>query len=158
MERELTTSGLQPAFEYLKSALDPSTEVHQRILDYPTGAFEKVAVSEDMFALEQVFVSKDREDCFIEAHKNYVDLQLIISGIEQMEHIDVDKLEVETAYDADKDLIIFKSYDKASKIVLQAGDLAIFFPDDAHIGMPKFETPSLVHKTVVKVPIKYFEK
>lgn len=156
IEHFLKKEKLQPAFDYLKTALDPNSTVYKRIMNYSVGSFEKVNISEDMFALEQVFTSKDRKDCFIESHKEYIDFQLLVSGIEQMEHVDVDKLDVEHSYDARKDLIVFKLYDATSKIVLQKGDLAVYFPDDGHIGMPKYETPSLVYKTVVKVPIKYF--
>ena len=48
----------------------------------------------------------------------------------------------------EKDLITYKLVDNTSKFLLQENDLAIFFPDDAHIGLPQFKTSELVHKTV----------
>ena len=49
-------------------------------------------ITDNIFALEQVFYTKDRKECFIESHKKYIDFQLILSGNEQMEYIDIDKL------------------------------------------------------------------
>lgn len=156
IEEFLRKQKLRVVFNYLRNALDPTANIHKRIINYPVGSFEKVNISEDIFALEQVFMTKDTKDCFIESHKEYVDFQLIIKGIEQMEYVDVDKLDIVYPYDLEKDLIVYKPFSFTSKIVLQSSDLAVYFPDDAHIGMPKYETPSLVYKTVVKVPIKYF--
>ena len=89
-------------------------------------------------------------------YKKYVDFQLIISGVEQMEYVDIDKLIVKKPYEVSNDLIVYEPFDKTSKIVMERGDLAVYFPDDAHIGMPKYQNSSLVYKTVVKVPLNYF--
>lgn len=156
IEHFLKRDQLQPVFNYLKTALDPGSAIYKRIMDYPVGAFVKFDISDEFFALEQVFYTKDRKDCFIESHREYVDFQLVVSGIEQMEYVDIDKLEIAQSYDQNTDLIVYKLLDTTSKIVLQSGDLAVYFPEDGHIGMPKYDASELVHKTVVKVPIKYF--
>lgn len=156
IEHFLKNEKLKPVFDYLKKALDPESSIHKRIMNYSVGSFEKVNISENIFALEQVFTSKDSKDCFIESHKEHIDFQLVISGIEQMEYIDIDKLDVKNPYNALLDLIVYKPCDITSKIVLQKGDLAVYFPDDGHIGMPKYKKAGLVYKTVVKLPIKYF--
>lgn len=154
LEQFLQEKNLEVVFEYFKEALDVQSEVHKRLLSLNAGAFEKYSITEDIFALEQVFYTKRREECFIESHRKYIDFQLIVSGIEQMEYVDIDKLEIENEYDAHKDLITYKLAQKTSKFLLQSGDLAIFFPDDAHIGLPKYEVSELVHKTVIKLPIE----
>lgn len=153
LENFLNKKELKIVFNYFKEAINKNSEIHKRIFSLPIGSFEKVNITEDIFALEQVFYTKNRENCFIESHKRYIDFQLILFGSEQMEYIDIDKLEIENFYDEKKDLITYKLVDNTSKFLLQENDLAIFFPDDAHIGLPKFKSSELVYKTVIKFPI-----
>jgi YhcH/YjgK/YiaL family protein len=140
-------------YKYFKQALNPSSSTHKYIFTLPIGAFEKRVLSSEIFALEQHFFTKDRSECFIESHEKYVDFQLILDGEEYMEYIDKNKLTIKQAYDQEKDLIIYDLVDSTSKFLLEKGDLAIFFPQDAHMGQPYFQITSKVYKTVVKVPI-----
>jgi len=156
LEKFLDNKKLAVVFEYFKEAINPNSNTHKRIFSLPIGAFEKYYITDDIFAIEQVFYTKEREECFIESHKNYIDFQLILSGKEQMEYIDIDKLEIEEEYDEEKDLIIYKFVDHTSKFLLEADDLAIFYPDDAHIGLPQYKTSELVYKTVIKFPVKMY--
>jgi len=121
LDKQLADKNLQTVFDYFTQALDKTSEVHKRIFNLPEGSFEKVPLSADVFALEQVFHTKQREQCFFESHKKYIDFQLILNGVEQMEHIDIDKLVVDKAYDSAKDLITYHLVDHSSKIVIQSG-------------------------------------
>jgi len=153
LEKFLAEKNLSIVFEYFKQAIHKESAVHKRIFNLPVDSFEKVNLTEEIFALEQVFYTKDREECFIESHRKYIDFQLVLSGSEQMEYIDIDKLEIDKDYDEQKDLITYKLIDNTSKFLLQENDLAIFFPDDAHIGLPKYQDSELVYKTVIKLPV-----
>lgn len=157
LEEFLSKKNLDVIFNYFKEAINKNSNTHKRILNLPIGSFEKVNITENIFALEQVFYTKDRESCFIESHKKFIDFQLILKGTEQMEYIDIDKLEIEKNYDEEKDLITYKLVDNTSKFLLQKNDLAIFFPDDAHIGLPQFKTSELVYKTVIKLPLELYK-
>lgn len=158
LENFLKDKDLAVIFEYFKQAITKNSEINKRIFALPIGAFEKVTLTDDVFALEQVAYTKNREDCYIEAHEKYIDFQLVLSGNEQMEYVDINKLEVNEPYDEKKDLITYKLVDNTSKFLLQKEDLAIFFPDDAHIGRPKFEDIQIVHKTVIKFPINLWNE
>jgi len=157
LEQFLKEKNLEIVFDYFKQAIDKNSDIHKRIFNLPVGSFEKVMITDDIFALEQVFYTKDRQECFIESHKTYIDFQLILSGNEQMEYVDIDKLEVENKYDQEKDLITYKLVENTSKFLLQDNDLAIFFPDDAHIGLPKYKESELVYKTVIKFPVELYK-
>ena len=156
LEEFLNRENLHIVFNYFKEAINKNSDTHKRIFSLPVGSFEKVKITKDIFALEQVFYTKERESCFIESHKKYIDFQLILSGNEQMEYIDINKLEIENSYDEKKDLITYKLVDNTSKFLLQENDLAIFFPDDAHIGLSKYKGPELVYKTVIKLPLDLY--
>lgn len=157
IESFLKIKNLDTVFAYFKQSLEFNSEINRRIFELPIGSFEKVNITDEIFALEQVFLSKDRKDCFIESHKKYVDFQLILSGREQMEYIDIEKLEINTSYNENKDLITYSLVDNTSKFVMEANDLAVFFPEDGHVGMPKYKDSSKVYKTVVKVPVTLFQ-
>jgi len=154
LEKFLLEKKLHVVFDYFNQALDKKSEVHKRIFDLPVGSFEKVPLADNVFALEQVFYTKNREECFIESHRKYIDFQLILRGNEQMEYSDIKKLDIKNSYDEQKDLITYKFTDQTSKFLLQENDLAIFFPDDAHMGLPKYKGSELVYKTVIKLPIE----
>lgn len=153
LEQQLSDKNLHAVFDYFKEAMNLQSSTHQRIFSRALGAFEKVSLTDNIFALEQLFYTKPRNECLIESHQKYIDFQLILEGVEQMEYIDIDKLETKTPYDEHKDLITYDMTDVTSKFVMQKGDLAIFFPDDAHIGLPMYQKPSLVYKTVIKLPL-----
>ncbi len=156
IQKQLKDKNLDIVFEYFKEALDKNSSIHKRIFDSPVDSFDKVYISDEIFALEQVFYTKDREECFIESHRDYIDFQLLLYGKEQMEYVDIDKLKVTISYDETKDLIVYKSTDGTSRFLLEENDLAIFFPDDAHIGLAKYVKSELIYKTVVKLPVKLF--
>lgn len=153
LEDFLKDKNLSIVFDYFKKSLDNNSDINKRIFSLPIGSFEKVDLTDDIFALEQVAYTKERENCYIEAHKKYIDFQLVLSGNEQMEYIDIDKLDIDNAYDEQKDKITYKLVNNTSKFLLQKEDLAIFFPDDAHIGRPKYEEIEIVYKTVIKFPV-----
>jgi len=154
--RQLFNHRFNPAFSYLFNALDHKSEIHQRIFTSNVGTFRKESLTKEIFALEQVFFTKSRESCFFESHKRYIDMQLVLEGEELMEYTDIDNLSVKQAYNETKDLIIYNDYEDTSKILLKKGDIAIFFPDDAHMGLPLYQKSSKVYKTVIKIPVNYF--
>lgn len=147
------TTYFDNVFDYLVAALTNKNEVSERLKKLPEGSFEKVDLDKSIFALEQVFYTKDRTECFFESHQKYIDFQLIVEGVEQMEMTNSSLLTKTNEYNHEKDLISYKFTDNASKLLMKPGDIAIFFPKDAHMGLGKYHQPSLVRKTVVKYPI-----
>lgn len=157
IETLLSKRNLDIVFEYLKSAANPESEVHKRIFSRPIGAFEKVPISDSIFALEQVFMTKDKASCFYESHQKYIDFQLNLAGIEQMEYIDIDKMIIKAPYDSKKDLITYEFNANTSKFVMEKNDISIYFPNDVHMGISMFNNhPELVYKTVVKFPLELY--
>jgi len=154
LEKYLMEQNLSIVFDYFKQALDTNSSVHKRIFELPTGSFEKVTLVNGIFAFEQVALTQDIKHCFIESHRKYVDFQLLLDGVEEMGYVDIDKLKVDSPYSEEKDLITYEMRDKVSKFVLEKADLAVFFPEDGHIGLAMHEEKSLIRKVVVKVPVE----
>jgi len=153
VKKQLKDTKFHVAFEYLENVLKEGSIENKRLLSLPIDAFEKESLNNENFALEQVYNSKEREECFFESHKQYIDVQFILEGEEIIEVIDKNEVKVNFLYNEDMDLIKYNDTSNASCIKLRKGDVAIFFPDDAHMPCLKINKSTKVVKTVVKVAV-----
>ena len=86
-----------------------------------------------------------------ETHRVYVDLQYVASGAERILYASAGDLTIETAYDAEKDIAFYAEPKASSSLLLRAGDLAVFYPADAHKPGCMAGGRDAVRKVVVKV-------
>ncbi len=126
------------AFDFLKS---------HDLLNMPVGKIE--LDGKNLFVNILDFKGKDEENCRMETHRDYIDIQLPVNGCETMGwKAAADLQEVTAPYDTVKDIAFFA--DKAtSKINVQAGQFAIFFPEDGH--QPGIAPGKEYRKIIVKV-------
>jgi biofilm protein TabA len=144
----------QRTLAYVEEILRPGSPAHQRLLAVPTGETERVELGDGVFALEQAYVAKPRVEGRWEAHRVYIDVQVIVSGDELMEVTDVSRLKVAEDHTPAKDILFFEAYPEGSVLRMRAGELAVFYPVDAHKpSLAAGEPAALVRKTVVKVPV-----
>ncbi len=141
------------AFEYLEKILDVNSIEHKRLNNYSLNAFEKIELDYNNFALEQVYDTKERSNCFFESHRQYIDVQFILEGEEIIEVSNTAILVVSFPYSEQMDLIKYEGTTQASQIVLTKGDVAIFYPQDGHMPCVKVINSIKVVKTVVKVKV-----
>ena len=144
---------LEPVFAYFTTMLTAGSPPREALLALTEPHFVRIDLVHGCFALEQVYVTKERSECFFESHRRYIDFQLLLCGEEMMELVDIDQLTLDR-HDEDKDFIFYRPFDEAMKLVMRPGDLAIYFPDDAHMGLQLYKSSQRVHKTVVKVPVE----
>ena len=146
--------GFSAAHRYVADLLDPQSVAFQRIHQIAVGVTERVELSGGAFALEQVYHAKPRPDVFLESHRKYIDVQVIVAGAERMEVQDISRLVVSQAYLEERDLIKYEDDAGTSHITMTPGNVAIFFPADGHLStlLPS-AGPVLVRKAVVKVPV-----
>jgi YhcH/YjgK/YiaL family protein len=108
----------------------------------------------DLWISVQEYETRPRAEKKFEGHRDYIDIQFIVSGHEAMEVCDVTRMEEKTEYDAVKDVQFFSPKGESSVLALQAGDWAIFFPDDIHMpGVSPEGENVAVKKIVAKVKI-----
>ena len=107
---------------------------------------------DNIFALVQVYDTKDVADKFFETHKNYIDIQYIISGCEKMGYTSKDDLTVTDAYDPEKDFEKY-AHSRMGYVLLDEGSYAVFFPSDPHMPgcSPEDGKPENVKKLVLKI-------
>lgn len=104
----------------------------------------------NIFASISTYQTKPTAEKKFEIHKDYIDIQYIVSGREIMGNEALDELTPMGDYKPDAQF--FYLNDNYDKIYLSAGELAVFFPNEPHgPGIAVDETPSTVKKIVVKV-------
>ena len=104
----------------------------------------------DIFVIVQEYNTKDKKEAKLEAHRKYIDIQYIHSGVELI-GVAAFKDQISITDDTEKDLAFYDG--EASFIKLEAGMFAIFFPDDMHMPGIKLTQSAKVKKVVVKVRV-----
>ena len=105
---------------------------------------------ERLFAIVEACAGRTRAEAKLECHRRYIDIQLVLQGIDEMGWKPVAAcLDPATDYDAARDIRFFNDA-PASWIATPPGAFCLFFPDDAHaplVGM------GMIRKVVVKIAV-----
>ena len=88
-----------------------------------------------------------------EAHRRYIDIQLILRGVERMGFTTPDRVRVTEAYQDATDVAFYAG--EGEQLLAPAGTFVIFWPHDVHMPNlnPAEGRVSKVRKIVVKVPV-----
>jgi biofilm protein TabA len=141
------------AFSYVEETARVGSEAHRRLFAQPAGETGRVDLAGGAFALPQSYLTKPRNEGKWETHRAYIDVQAVFMGEEFMEVADRSRLTVAEDLTPGRDVIFYASFDRGSALRLGAGDVAVYFPTDAHMGALAIAAPVLVRKVVVKVPV-----
>ena len=110
-------------------------------------------VNEGFYYNVQEYETKANPTKHFESHCKYVDIQMLISGVEKLQIVDVNKLQVETPYDNVKERILYYPNDNSASVILRPGSAVILYPKDAHRTVAFNENPCKVKKVVGKIKI-----
>ena len=128
----------------LKKGLDFLVENDLQTM--PVGKYE---VEDDkVFVMIQEYETKRAEECRLEAHYAYTDIQYVIKGEEKMVYTNVEETVVEEEI-RENDVVFLKG--EGDTLVVKEGSFAIFTPQDAHMPGMCVNEPKPVRKAVVKV-------
>lgn len=105
----------------------------------------------DIYANVQTYITKD--DAKYEAHRDYIDIQYMINGKENIGFASVENCKTSTEYDKEKDLEFFDNNNKDEYLQLNENEFMVFFPTDAHKPSIKYNYNDTVKKVVVKVKV-----
>ena len=131
--------GFDESFEFLQKAVAESLPVGRYEID-----------GDNIFAFVQEYTTKT--DSAFETHKNYIDIQFIVSGVEVMKVSDISNMKVSVPYNKERDVTFYENYENATVGIIESGMYGIFFPWDAHKpGLAFNESPTNVKKVVVKI-------
>ena len=107
------------------------------------------SLSEDVFMISEKIEAVTEKDAVLEAHKEYIDVQLCLSGVNQMGWCPLEKCDSLKEEHEDKDLYFYEGRSEALCTV-SPGSFAIFFPEDGHA--PNIGCGQL-HKIIFKVKV-----
>ncbi len=140
------------AFALVEEAGRDGSAVRRQLFAQAPGATERIELPGGAFAMLQTYATKPRVEGKWETHRAFIDVQAVFDGEEFMEVADRGRLTVSEDLTPAKDLIFYHPYDQGSVLRLVAGDVAIYFPPDAHMGALATPARAVVRKVVVKVP------
>lgn len=106
---------------------------------------------ENVFALVSEYETKNPDDCRLEAHHTYADIQYMVSGREAIGYTPLNQQIVTSAYTPEKDIVFFAG--ETNPLILEAEMFAVFFPQDIHRPCMQIAGPEKVKKVVVKVKL-----
>jgi YhcH/YjgK/YiaL family protein len=130
------------AFTFLKSNDLSGLEIKKYDID-----------GDNVYAPVSEYMTKNEEDAKFEVHRKYIDIQYVISGVEQMSVAPLSqKKETLAEYNEAKD-IEFMTVNESSTYKATPDKFFIFFPSQIHRPSVKLDDNSKVKKIVVKVKV-----
>lgn len=106
---------------------------------------------EDLYFVVQEYQTQPIEKGLLEIHRRYLDIQYIVSGRECIGYHPFDGLTEEQPYDGEKDIAFYRLHGATSRIVMEEGMFAIFWPHEPHMPGRMADIPEKVKKIVVKI-------
>ena len=91
------------------------------------------------------------EERFWEAHKNYLDVPVMIHGTEQIDLNFIRNMDVKEF--VEKDDFLPMEGEKNSSVILRDGDFLICYPGDGHRTAVAVDGPEQIKKAIFKVSI-----
>ena len=123
--------------------------VSNNLLDFEKGSYK--IDGNNLFVNIVEYETIDVENRFWEAHKNYLDLHLMLDGKEQ---IDVNFIgNMEEKEFVEKDDFLPLEGDKNGHVILEKDDFLICYPNDAHRTAVKVNNPKKIKKAIFKIII-----
>ncbi len=103
---------------------------------------------DDIFYMISNYKTIPVKDGMLEGHKEYIDIQSVITGSELIGYVPLSNQPETKAYNSEKDYTLYKGH--VSLIQMKPGMFAIFYPNDLHMpGLSDMEVK--VKKLVIKV-------
>lgn len=134
-------SGIETALRYIQTTDFTKLENGKYEID-----------GEQVFAIVQEYDTKDAAIEKLESHKKFIDVQFVISGVEQMGHAFLKEQIPSRPYNPEDDFMLFDEYPDYFSVVTE-GMFTIFYPTDLHMPCIQHKQSSHVRKVVVKVAV-----
>lgn len=134
------SKNLDAAIDFIKKA---------DLTNLPLG---KTDIRKDVWVVRVSLETKEREDDVFEAHRNYIDIHLPIIGRERIDTANKSSLEWHKKYSEADDCEFLRGVPNGS-LILEDGQFAICFPQDAHVGGLCVENKEHLEKLVFKVGV-----
>lgn len=135
---EIGHEGVRRAVEYARTHDLTALEPGRHAID-----------GDALFANVSEYATKPFEECTFEAHRRYIDVQVVVSGAERIDVQPIEKLAAEP-FDEAADNMFLSGHANAS-VVMAPGMFVACFPGDGHKPGIAVGEPAPVKKAVFKV-------
>jgi len=140
---KIISPNFEKAIEYALSANFSDLETGKYPID-----------GEEVFAIVNEYSTKPVSECDPESHRDYADIQIMISGVERFGYAAFTGQPETTPYEEEKDVAFYSiGPEDLSYLTLHPGEFIIFFPPDIHQPEVFIHQPELVRKVVLKVAL-----
>ena len=109
---------------------------------------------DNIYAMVTTYDTKPAGSLKFEAHKKYIDLQLLLEGTEFLDVTLSESCKIDTPYSEQNDVEFFESPQNFSTVLLEPGNFALLYPHDIHRPCRMIKTEKQVRKMVLKVRVK----
>ena len=111
------------------------------------------------YAILQRYSTRLPESGKPEAHRQYVDIQYIVRGREELGWCPLNPERIEASpYDIEKDIVFYEKLVPGSSVVLDEGTFAVLYPADVHRPCGSVDGKlAPVTKVVVKIAVDYIK-
>lgn len=129
------------AFDIVRNVLENAPEVGRYEVD-----------GKNLYYMVQSYDTKTAGEAQFEAHKRYIDIQVVLNGEEIIRFESPDKLALVKEYSEEKDCQMFAMNREFDSVRLRRGDIAIIFPEEPHApAIGTAAQPQNVGKLVIKI-------
>lgn len=133
--------------ENIKLGLDFALKNNLQNLD-----LGKIILDEKNYANVDSYKTKEQGE--FEAHRKYIDIQIMIKGEEIIEVCDIENCSNSRGYSEEKDIEFFeKCNGEIEKVILKENDFVILEPNDAHKPQIQINESVEVKKIVLKISV-----
>lgn len=111
-------------------------------------------ISPRVKAIVSEYTTKQVNENGFEAHRQYLDIQYLMSGSEKISCLPLEYLKETKPYSEKDDAALYQAEDvQPQEMVIGNSYFAIFFPQDGHMPQLCVDAPLAVKKVVVKIKI-----
>ena len=108
---------------------------------------------ENLYYMVQRYATLPIEDGLFEAHRKYIDIQLVVSGSEVIGYANLDGLAVSSPYDETNDCELYERPEKWTLLECCSDSFVVLWPQDTHMPCRISEQECDVCKVVLKVRV-----
>lgn len=134
-------TSLVEAFNYIR-AFDPATA---------DGRYD--ILGNDIYAMVASYETSPAAWRPFEAHERYLDVQVLLEGVERMDVALNEAMEITQPYSDADDVTLFATPEQYSSLVMKPGFFAVFYPHDVHRPGCDLDGKAAVRKLIVKVRV-----
>ena len=153
VKEQINYKKFEKAFLYIQKLQDKNSLEYKSLANIGLDKCNKIVLDENCFVLEQAYITKDKRDCFFESHRKYIDIQYIFEGSEIMEVENINKLQITQEYNESLDFAKYEQKPNSSTLIINENELAIFYPNDAHMPCIKVDNNQKIIKAVFKIAV-----